>query len=227
MVAMNGGWVTVGHGGDNPADPQEAWRSRQRPDNELPAAVGLDVVLVRTDEVAVFISSLRAYRTGVDFTLEIRVRNADVEGHAHDLLASLYGDHGGDNLLFGVEFSDGRSCALPGHGHHQRDAGDEDTAPQLWTGGGSGGTRSADMDLFLSPLPPAGELRFVCAWPCRGIPETTTVIPAEQIQHAATHAKELWPWEPEPEPSATRRSPAVPEGGWFAAHLDHDPNPTQ
>lgn len=166
---------------------------------------------MRTNEAAVFLSSMRAYRNGVDFTLEARTRRSITD----DDLGALHGDVG-DQLLFGVEYSDGRSCTL--HSRHGARSVTSDE-PGLRCGGGSGGGRRADMDLFLSPLPPPGELRSVCAWPARGIPETTTVVPAEDILRAAERAQELWPWEPEPELTYHQARPPVPEGGWFAAHM--------
>lgn len=206
-----------GSSGEGP-ERQEAWRLRQRPDNEVPGSVGQEVLLVRTDEVAVFVSSMRAYRNGVDFTLEVRARHGVVDG-SHDVGDGLHGTID-DQVLFGVEFSDGRSCTLHAGRAGARSVTSDD--PVLRCGGGGAGTRTADMDLFLSPLPPPGDLRFVCAWPVRGIPESTVVVPAEQILRAAGRAQELWPWEPEPEPFYRSVRPPVPEGGWFATHMPAD-----
>jgi hypothetical protein len=133
-----------------------------------------------------------------------------------DMLGGVHG-HGdaSDRLLVGVEFSDGRRCTNIGSpfppGFH-----DSAGRPLLTPGGGSGGTRSSDISLFLSPLPPPGDIRVVCAWPKFGLPEKITVLSADAMLEAARRVRVLWPWEPEPEPVWGAKPPAVPEGGWFA-----------
>lgn len=185
---------------------RDAWQCRQPPDNEVPGAIGSEVVLVRTDELVVFVLVQRAYSNGVDLTLEVRTRRA-LDGWA-DIE---------DQVLFGVEFADGRGCMLQGF---DVDNEKEEDQPMLSAGGGSAGTRNAETEVFLSPLPPPGELRFICAWPDRGVPETTVAVPADPILQAASRAQQLWPWEPEPpEPGVKVPRPAVPPGSWFAAHL--------
>lgn len=64
-----------------------------------------EVLLVRTDEAAVFVSSMRVYRNGVDFALEVRTRRGGGD------LDVLHGD-GAERILFGFEFSHGPSCTL-------------------------------------------------------------------------------------------------------------------
>ena len=114
-----------------------------------------------------------------------------------------------------IEFSDGRRCTNVGDAL-DFDSGDSDERPLLMPGGGSGGTRSSDLTLFLSQLPPPGDLRLVCAWPKRALPETITVLSADDFLEAAQGARVLWPWEPEPQPEWPAKPPEVPEGRWFA-----------
>ena len=49
--------------------------------------------------------------------------------------------------------------------------------------------------MWLWPLPPAGPLTFVCAWPAEGIEEISAQIDAAPILEAASRAIELWPDE--------------------------------
>jgi hypothetical protein len=50
-----------------------------RPDNELPAGVGLTILLGRTDDAAVGITQIEAFSTGFQFTLAVRLRQARPE----------------------------------------------------------------------------------------------------------------------------------------------------
>jgi hypothetical protein len=207
----------AGSGGDDEAhrDLEEAMRRRQRPENEVPTSVAIDAVLADDHEIVVFISGARVFSNGVDFTLEVRARHATTDGRG----GSLGGIHGhgdpSDRLLLGFEFSDRRRCSNIG-APFPPDFQDSAERPELMPGGGTGGTRSSDISMFLSPLPPPGDLRVVCAWPKFGLPEKTTVLSADAILEAAQGVRVLWPWEPEPEFVWGAKPPAVPEGGWFA-----------
>ncbi len=208
-------WTTAGGGGDDDARRhlEVVWRRRQRPENEVPGSVAIDAVLVGNDEVVVYISGLRAFSNGVELPLEVRARHTST-----DERGDVFGLHGhagpGDPLLIGVELSDGRRCTNV----DPFDLDDSDPAerPMLTPIGGSSTDRSADFTLFLSPLPPPGDLRVVCAWPKRGLAETITLLSADDILEAAQRARVLWPWEREPEPVWSVKPPEVPKGGWFA-----------
>jgi hypothetical protein len=191
------------------------WVRRQRPENEVPGSVVLDEVLAGDGETAVFMTTARAYSTGVELSLEVRARHVTADGGG-DLMGAVHG-HGGsdDRLLLGIEFSDGRRCTNLGNPFTSGGA-DSTDQPVFMPGGGSGGARSSDLTLFLSPLPPPGELRVVCLWPTRGLPETITVLVADNILAAAQRVRVLWPWEPEPEPQPPLPPPGVPDGSWFA-----------
>ena len=160
-------WTTAGGGQDDEArrHREVVWRRRQRPENEVPGSVAIDAVLVGDDEVVVFISSMRAFSNGLDFTLEMRARHASADERGDTF--GLHG-HGGpsDPPLLGIEFSDGRRCTNVDP--LDIDGSDSAERPVLTPGGGSSTARSADLTLFLSPLPPPGDLRVVCAWPKRG-----------------------------------------------------------
>lgn len=188
-------------------------RERRAADNEVPVSVAFDCMLAVKDDLAVFVSGLRVFSNGVDFTVEVRARGR-TGGGRRTLSDALHGN-GDTQLLLGVEFSDGRRCSNVGL-RLMDAAGDE---PTLWPGGGGGGGRSARSSLFLSPLPPPGELRMVCAWPSQGIEDSTVLLPTDQILEAAGRVTELWPWEPEEHEHEPRSLPDVPDDSWFAADL--------
>ena len=214
-------WTMAGGGEDDEARRQleRVWRRRQRPENEVPGSVAIDAVLVGNDEVVVFISGLRAFSNGVELSLEVRARHTSTDERGG--MFGLYGHAGpGDPLLLGIELSDGRRCT----NLDRIDLDDSEPAerPMLTPGGGSSTDRSADLTLFLSPLPPPGEFRIVCAWPKRGLAETITVLSADDILEAARRARVLWQWEPESQPVWSVKPPEVPKGGWFAEQQAQD-----
>lgn len=182
----------------------------QAPDNEVPVALALNVLLARTDDIAVALTGLQVYRTGVSFTLVARSRSEDRD------LNTVFWDRGpGDvhgRLLFGVEFADGRRTHAGGP---PRPGGQPDDLV-LTQGSGSGGDRSIDQTWWLHPLPPAGPLTFVVRCPDLGIPETQVQVDATPFDAAAADVVELWPWTPPPQYS-DEPPPEIdlPADSWF------------
>lgn len=211
--------ITTGRGG---SDEEETKREQQRvrrlkerraADNEVPASVAFDSMLAVKDDLAVFVSGLRVFSNGVDFTVEVRARRHASRGR-RTLSDALHGN-GDTQLLLGVEFSDGRRCSNVGL--RLMDAAEDE--PTLWPGGGGSGGRGGRISLFLSPLPPTGELRMICAWPSQGIEDSAVLLPTNQILEAAGRVTELWAWEPEEHEHEPRSLPDVPDDSWFAADL--------
>lgn len=201
-------------GPDDGSGLEQAWRSRSRPDNEVPVSLALDALIVATGDLAVFVCGMAVYRNGIEFTIEVRARPSRPTGD-EDLVSNLVqGRRGEHRFLVGVEYADGRRCANIDE-LDVRNPGPP-TQPHLQGGGGSGGGNEASATWFLTPLPPPGELRLYCAWPAVGIDETVTSLDADRILEAATRVRELWPWEPtirRPRPPAP---PVIPAEGWFA-----------
>lgn len=201
---------------------ERAMRRRHPRDNELPVTVTLDLLLARTDEVAVLLSAAHVYRQCV--SLELQVRTRRVTGR-HGLGANLHG-HGpaGPTILLGVEFADGRraSTAEGGPGRRPWDVADDEVL--LSPGGGSSGLRTADLRVVLSPIPPPGPLTFVLAWAVQGIADSRVVSAADPLREAATRVQELWPWEPEPQPPYEEQPPDLPPG-WFSETAERSPRP--
>jgi hypothetical protein len=200
----------------------DAWRRRRRPANELPSTAALDVAVGTTDSLVVYISSLALYSNGIAFTVEARGRGgpgSDDRPVALDeglwgtvpdvgLWGTVPPEH---HMLLGVEFADGRRCIRTPRGQ-EADPADE---PLLLFTGGGGSSGEASAEWFLSPFPPPGDLHLYCAWPAAGIPETTTVISANQLATAARQVQQLWPpsraFDPQPDPTPV---PLAPDG-WF------------
>jgi hypothetical protein len=58
-----------------PPLPAESGRAAwMRPDAVIPGSTAVDLPLIRTDEVAVAVSSVRAYPNGFEFTVHVRLR---------------------------------------------------------------------------------------------------------------------------------------------------------
>ena len=184
------------------------------PDNEVPAVLAVEKVLAASDDLVFYVAGMRVYSTGLEFDLEARLRPGarigDEEG-VYALLTDVHGPRGtrGERLLLGVEFADGRRGSNV--------EGVTDTGVSLRPSGSSGGGRSAQATYFLSPLPPPGPIRIVCALPGAGIEETVSVLDAEEILEAAGRVRALWPWEPERYEPRRPRPPALPDGSWFLA----------
>jgi hypothetical protein len=189
-------------------------RAVHPPDNEVPVSVAFDALVASTGDLAVFVSGLRVFTNGVDLTIEVRTGRR-LSDSPHGLSDAMHGMGRRSELLVGVEFSDGRRCSnldlgLP--------SGPRD-APALWPGAGHGGPRTANLSLFLSPLPPPGELRLVFAWPEQDILDKFAQLPADRILEAAGRVRQLWPWEPEEAEEMEPTYPDVPDASWFAAEI--------
>jgi hypothetical protein len=71
--------------------------------------------------------------------------------------------------------------------------GAELTGVTLNPGGFGGGLRHRNWSYWISPLPPAGPVTFVCEWAAAGIPETQVSLDAQLIVDAAGRSVQLWP----------------------------------
>jgi len=166
------------------------------PDNEVGVAVPIRAVLARTADVAVAVTDVVAYSTGIELGLVVRLR-------AFDELADPYGMHyahvrmgrgelGDEILRFGAEFEDGRRVtnidAFP-----QFDPERPPTDPVLVQRGGGGGGKTWDQRMWLWPLPPPGVLALVCEWPRHGIALSRVEVDAAPILEAAAAVEQLWP----------------------------------
>jgi hypothetical protein len=193
------------------------------PENELPAGVGLTVVLGRTDDAAVGITQVEAFSTGFRFTLAVRLRRARPE-FVHGRLFMLLSSHVPpgvevpleERLLLGLEYANGQRASTL-QDSRMRGPGALAADPELVfvQNGGGGGELSLDQSYWVSPLPPEGPMTFVLAWPAFGMPESRTDLDSAAIRAAAERSHVLWPPQPAREPTEPP-SPPRPSSGWFA-----------
>jgi hypothetical protein len=168
-------------------------RPWEPPDAEFPGIVPIEsLLLARTDQVAVAVTGLSAFSSGVEIFLTARIRpSADhpeehLPGGPRDLAASRR------SFRFGLQFADGRKVAgSPGGGRPEHES--EPAGAILYPFAGGGAPYSFFSRWWLWPLPPAGQLDFVCEWPAFGIAESRVTIDGQLILEAAGRSIRLWP----------------------------------
>jgi hypothetical protein len=179
-----------------PPEPEREYRPPPwiaPPRNVLGSAVPLQLMLARTEGVAVLVAGATAYPTGVEFMVLVRrrgkFRTALEEpplGFHHRLRSEIPEEV----LRFGVQFADGRKATSLGSFPRPHDQ--EPSHPVLIQHGGGGGGGQWNFGFWLYPLPPAGPLAFVCEWPSEGIELTRREIDAEIVREPAGRAEVLW-----------------------------------
>jgi hypothetical protein len=183
-------------------------------------------MLIRTEQVAVAIGSVRAYPNGFEFILHTRLRHEDED---EPVGADPLGRHGrwrrgqapGEELRLGLMYADGRRTATTA-AHPLGDDDAEAGQLVLLENGGGGDNLRWDGDFWVHPLPPEGPVIFVASWPRHRVAETRVELDGAAIREAAGRAVTLWPEEPESEPGdarawttlrITRSEPADPDAG--------------
>jgi hypothetical protein len=163
------------------------------PEAEFPGIVPVDTLVIgRTEQVAVAVTGLSAFSTGVEIFLTARMRPS--AGHPGEHLPGVPRDLAAArrSFRFGLQFSDGgKAAGSPGDRGRDRDS--EPTGPVLFPFAGGGGPHSFVSRWWTWPLPPAGPLEFVCEWPAFGIAESRAGIDAQLILDAARRSVRLWP----------------------------------
>ena len=190
-----------------------------RSDAVIPASVPAEVVLIRTEQVAVAVGSVRAYPNGFEFTLHIRLRReaeSSWPGHSDPFerhrprRGTQWND---DQLRLGILYADGRRAATTGvHYRLPDDDDDDDGRLVLQQGGGGGSSCSQDWDFWVHPLPPDGPVTLVGSWAEHSIAESRAELDGAAIRAAAGRAVTLWPEEPESEPGGAWRSHTITAG---------------
>jgi len=165
------------------------------PDNELGVSVGIRLVLVRRDDLAVALVDLVAYSSGVGGRVSVRRKGPhDGPPFMHPMHQMGGRGLGAGNelppelLRFGVEYSDGRRATTLERPHRP---GEEPDIVLLRRGGG-GGNGSYEFGFWLWPLPPVGPITFAAEWPASGVELTKADVDAAPILEAAPRSEKLW-----------------------------------
>lgn len=194
--------LSISPDGDEPLAGPPPWSA---PTNEVPGTVAGSPVLLRTDDAAVSLMTVRTYSTGVQIELELRLRpSAPGWPDGRDLWQAM------QQLRVGVELADGTRL-VNDHGSSV-----SATGPRLSSAGGSGSENSCRNEFWLAPMPQPGDLLVVVSHPLLDPHEGRRLIPAAALAAATSQIIELWPWEPEPTRPGDLPSPPPPPGSWFA-----------
>jgi hypothetical protein len=158
------------------------------PENVIPATVALDVILVQRPDLAIWVADALVFPSGLSFGINIQRREQS------DERPLFFGQAESDGPRFGLQLADGRKVVVQRLGE-TRPFLQRPERPILRPRSGSGGAHRSRAEMWLWPLPPAGPLTFVCAWPAEGVEETSAQIDAAPILAAASRAVEMWPDE--------------------------------
>jgi hypothetical protein len=135
------------------------------PPNEVGMPVSMQMLVHRSEQLAVVLTGFVAFRSGVQFDMVLRTPNAAI-----DLVEAWVSD--GPRLT--AELGDGRPLPLAD------------------LGGGGDDDSSLDLRHWLSPLPQSSSLTVVVDWPARSIAERVRVDVAP-LAEAAQRSITLWP----------------------------------
>jgi hypothetical protein len=156
------------------------------PDNVIPATVALDVILVRRNDLAIWVADAVVYPSGVSFGISVQRREQS------DETPLFFGPAEPDGPRFGLRLADGRKVIVQRLGE-MKPLLQRPDRPLLRPRSGSGGGHRSRAEMWLWPLPPPGPLTLVCAWPAEAVEETSVEIDAAPIVAAASRAVEMWP----------------------------------
>lgn len=159
-------------------------------------------VIFHTDRAVLVASRFDAYLTGVEFTLELQLRESaidyrDFPWELHLQRNDPRTELPAEFLRLGVRFSDGSSWSnfdahsTPGWAAYGSPTARPD-GPILVGRGGGGDEGGWRMNQWLWPLPPEGPLTFFAEWPAFDVPETAVVVDASELRRAAERSELLW-----------------------------------
>lgn len=175
-------------------------------------AVAESFFLARNDRVAVGITAMLAFPTGIQLTVLSfsRDRFVRLDPDPYEWRAAATKGLPDEMLRFGVQFPDGSKATTTGAEPFDET---EPSGPVLQALRGGGGNGEWSQDYWVWPLPPPGRLAFVCEWPAHGIELTRVEIDADRIREAAGRAERAWPDDDAPG-SGGSNPPTGPSGGW-------------
>jgi hypothetical protein len=158
------------------------------PEAMVPGIVPVELVVARTDTYAVLVTDLRAYPTGLDFTLTGRPRPGRSDPVMDRRHRFAY-----RNVWLELRFADGRTVSTdPRHWPRTFETVQPDP-PFLYSHGSGGSERGWRSPHWLWGLPPPGRLTFVCRWAAGQNPAAGAEIDARLVLEAADRATAVWP----------------------------------
>jgi hypothetical protein len=177
------------------------------PAYELPAVVHLGKFLHLSPTTVLAVKSADVYSTGCSFSLSWLFRRGEQTDEDWADLQHLFfqpglgirrGAERQTGLMFGAQFPDGSKASTGNQGHHGlMDTGQQPKPPTvvLNNGGGSGADYEflGTGNLWMWPLPPAGDLRLVAQWLDFGLEEASIKLNGGQLRDAAARVQPYWP----------------------------------
>jgi hypothetical protein len=156
-------------------------------------------LVFRTDSAILVIRQFDVYPTGIEFTVDLRVKPTPDEP-MFDMPWELQSRPGrapvvdgtlpDEFLRLGFAFADGTSWTNFAHNFPEFDK--EPTGPVVMGRGGGGGGDRWEMRYWMWPVPPAGDVVIYAAWPMFEIDEVSAVIDGTALRAAAAQAIEIW-----------------------------------
>lgn len=168
------------------------------PGDVVPGVVATQVELARTDRVALAAGRFAAYPSGFEFKIWAVARPGRQLAYFDMPLKGRSPKAAGEEPppeVFRLElhFSDGATARNFGTPSTPHPLAERPSWPILFAGAGMAGGDRSEQEYWVSPLPPAGPLTFVCEWPANGVPRTSGEIDAGLIVDAAARAEQLSP----------------------------------
>jgi hypothetical protein len=151
----------------------------------LGATAVADLILAKTDEVALILRSLTSHPDGMRFTLNVQIRQrVDAGTHVLPSIYHRYPPNPPDEgfICVGVRFADGTTVRNIGNSH----------GGGLWLGGGGGDDRSYRFQFDVFPLASPGPMEVWVAWPGAGLLETRMVLDGGAIRRTGLSTESLW-----------------------------------
>jgi hypothetical protein len=165
------------------------------PSGVVPGQSTQQVVLFRTDRAILVIRQFDVYPTGVEFTIDLRVRpttnqlfDTPWELHWRSIRREPTGEVLPDDFLrIGFAFADGTTWT--NFNHDFRGFDEDPTGPVVIGRGGGGGGHRWNMRYWMWPLPPAGDVVMYAEWPLFDIDEVSAVIDGAALRRDAEKAQ--------------------------------------
>jgi hypothetical protein len=157
----------------------------------LPGLLPWTAELGRSESACVALTGVRCWPEFVRLSVTTYHRNGRA---SHMMTAPRFHEDARTVLRFGVLFADGRRATnldrlAWNDGATRNPPADH---PVLFPGSGSGWAGRTEVEVNVFPLPPAGPLTLITAWPAEGIAETRTEFDGTELQAAAGRATRIW-----------------------------------